>query len=82
MEPKTSEVNLDRHDRVLRRGRSVSSLSLGHGVEAPPRSSEERAGVGGSFFSTEGKMVRERCPRRSLQEVVEEVARLLCQREA
>ena len=63
MEPETEvHMNLDRGAWVLRRGRSVLSLSLGHRVEAPPRSSEEGAGVCGSFFSTEGKMVREGMP--------------------
>ena len=40
-----------------------------------------QAWVAVSSALTEGKMVRKQCRRRSLQEVVEEVARLLCQRE-
>ena len=79
MEPETSEVNFDRDELFV--VRSVSSFSFGHDVESPPTSSEEGAGMSGSFISTEGKIVRERCRRRSLHEVVEEVAQLLCQRE-
>ena len=80
MEPETFEVNLDRDEFFVKAVRSHRCLWDTGSKLHRDRVKKEQACVAVSS-ALKAKWSESGCRRRSLQDVVEEVARLLCQRE-